>query len=118
MEANGLGSVGPTATVVEIHVDEDGEILVRGPNIMLGYWHKPEATKEAVDAGGWLHTGDIGHLDNDGFLFITDRKKNLIATSGGKKVAPEPIEARLRTSPDRKSTRLNSSHRTISYAVF
>jgi long-chain acyl-CoA synthetase len=92
-----FGSVGRALPGVEIHIAEDGEILARGGNIMQGYFNKPVQTEEAM-AGGWFHTGDIGHIDADGFLFITDRKKDLIATAGGKKVAPQPIEARIKHS--------------------
>ena len=94
-----FGSVGPAIPDVEIKIEKDGEILSRGPNIMKGYYKNPDATKEAIDSGGLLHTGDIGFIDEDGFLFITDRKKNILVTTGGKNVTPATIENLLITSP-------------------
>jgi len=97
LEGNRPGSVGVPAPCVKVRIAEDGEVMLSGGSITRGYWKNPEATAETIE-DGWLHTGDIGRLDEDGYLYITGRKKELLITSGGKNVAPAPIEGSVKAN--------------------
>jgi long-chain acyl-CoA synthetase len=94
-----FGTVGPVIDGIQVKIAEDGEILVKGPNIMLGYYNRPDATAEVIDSEGWFHTGDIGTFEKNRFLKITDRKKEIFKTSGGKYISPVLIENKLKESP-------------------
>ena len=113
-----MGAAGMPMGNIELKLASDGELLVRGPSVFAGYWHKPEANIECFDEGGWFRTGDIARFDSDGFLYITDRKKELLKTSGGKLVAPQPIENKLKNSiMVAQATLVGDKHKFISVLI-
>ena len=112
-----LGTVGKPLSNLEVEIAADGELLVRGPSVMEGYWNKPDETAEAFDDRGFFATGDIAEIDDDGFVLIVDRKKDLIVTAGGKNVAPQPIESRLKQSPLVDTAVLIGDHRPYVVAL-
>ena len=97
-DASRFGTVGRPLPGVEVKLGEDGELLIRSETVFAGYWKDEEATAEVLDQDGWLHTGDIAEIDADGFIRITDRKKDIIVTAGGKNVAPQNLENDLKNS--------------------
>ena len=113
-----LGTVGKPLDNVEIRLAQDGELLVKGPSIMRGYWNKPAQTKEVFTEDGFFTTGDIAEIDDDGFLLIVDRKKDLIVTTGGKNVAPQPIESQFKKSPYVETAVLIGDRRPYIVALF
>ncbi len=112
-----FGSVGKPGPGVEVKITDEGEICVRGGVVMREYWKKAEATAETIDDQRWLHTGDVGHVDEDGFLFITDRIKELIVTAGGKNIAPQPLENALKTDRFIAQAMVIGDHRNFVSAV-
>ncbi|MBW3082813.1 AMP-dependent synthetase/ligase [Bifidobacterium phasiani] len=98
-DANEVGSVGRPGPGIAIRTEDDGEVMIKGPNVFLGYYRQPELTAEVRREDGWLHSGDLGHIDDQGFLFITGRKKDIIITAGGKNISPAPMEDVITTCP-------------------
>lgn len=112
-----FGTVGKVLPGVELRISDDGEILCRGPNVMMGYYNRPDRTAEAIDADGWFHTGDIGELIDGIYLRITDRKKEIFKTSGGKFVAPQVVENKLKESPFIENILVVGEHRNYPSAL-
>jgi len=108
--------VGKILSNLEVRIAADGEILVRGPSVFKGYWNRPEETQNAFE-DGWFKTGDIGHIDADGYLSVTDRKKELIKTSGGKFIAPQPIENSLKLNPLVGTSAILGDRRKFAFVV-